>query len=198
MAFPLDVTDKDAVAGTVADIETELGSIDLVILAAGTYTPVTATQLTPDFFATTMATNYMGVVNCLSAVSPLMMARGQGHISWIASVAGYVGLPKASAYGPSKAALINLAESLKPEMARAGVSLSVINPGFVETPMTVQNDFPMPFLMKADAAARLTIRGLEAKRFEIAYPRAFVMLLKLARLLPYRLFFWLIDKAVLK
>ena len=107
-----------------------------------------------------------------------MIARRSGHLSWIASVAGYIGLPKAAAYGPTKAALINLAESLYPEMREKGVSVSVINPGFVETPLTQQNDFEMPFLMKPEDAARRTIEGLAAGRFEVAYPRRFVAILK--------------------
>jgi short-subunit dehydrogenase len=119
-------------------------------------------------------------------------------VAWIASVAGYRGLPKAAAYGPTKAALINLAESLKPELEADGVQVSVINPGFVRTPLTAQNDFPMPFLMEADEAARRSIAGLAAGRFEIAYPRRFVALLKFARLLPYRLYFALIRRSVLK
>ncbi len=197
-AYPLDVTDANAAQATVARIEAELGPIDLAVLGAGAYTPVAATALDLAVFSNTMATNYMGVVNCLSGLTPRMMARGNGHVAWIASVAGYVGLPQAAAYGPTKAALINLGECLYPELKRAGVKVSVINPGFVETPLTAQNDFQMPFLMKADEAGRRSIEGLVSGRFEIAYPRRFVTILKLARLLPYPLFFKLIDKAVLK
>ena len=196
--MPLDVTDSAACRAAVAAIESRLGPIDLAVLGAGTYTPVALDDLDPARFAHMMDTNYMGVVNCVAALAPGMMARGAGHLSWIASVAGYVGLPKAAAYGPTKAALINLAESLEPEMSVKGVSVSVINPGFVETPLTAQNDFPMPFLMKADDAARRTIQGLAAGRFEIAYPRRFVAILKALRLLPYPLFFRLIRRAVLK
>lgn len=198
LAIPLDVTDAAACRAAVAEVESKLGPIDLAVLGAGTYTPVPLDDLDPARFAHMMDTNYMGVVNCVAALAPGMMARGAGHLSWIASVAGYVGLPKAAAYGPTKAALINLAESLAPEMGVKGVSVSVINPGFVETPLTAQNDFPMPFLMKADEAARRTIDGLVAGRFEVAYPRRFVAILKALRLLPYPLFFRLIRRAVLK
>jgi NAD(P)-dependent dehydrogenase (short-subunit alcohol dehydrogenase family) len=197
-AYPLDVTDEAAVKDTVNRIESELGPIDLAILGAGTYTPVTVDNLDPMLFSHMVSTNYMGVVNCISALTPLMLGRKRGHMSWIASVAGYVGLPKAAAYGPTKAALINLAECLRPELARAGITTSVINPGFVATPMTAQNDFEMPFLMKPDEAALRTLAGLKAGKFEIAYPRRFAAILKFARLLPYPLFFKLIDKAVLK
>lgn len=197
-AFPLDVTDAKAAAETVERVETELGSIDLCILGAGTYAPVSVDKLDPRHFAATMATNYMGVVNCVAALAPRMMARGSGHLAWIASVAGYVGLPKAAAYGPTKAALINLGECLYPEMRRMGIKVSVINPGFVETPLTARNDFEMPFLMKADEAACRTIAGLASGRFEVAYPRRFAAILKTMRLFPYPLFFRLIDRAVLK
>lgn len=196
-AYPLDVTDGAAVADTVARIEAEIGPIDLAVLGAGTYSPVTADDLRPELFASTMNINYMGVVHAVAALAPRMRQRQSGHVSWIASVAGYRGLPKAAAYGPSKAALINLAECLKPELARDGITVSVVNPGFVATPLTAQNDFPMPFLMQPEDAARATIRGLAAGRFEIAYPWPFVTLLRFARALPYWAFFRLIDKAVL-
>ncbi len=197
-AYPLDVTDQAATAAVVDRIESELGAIDLCILGAGTYAPVDAAALDPKPFAVMMNTNYMGVVNCISALAPRMIGRGRGHLSWIASVAGYVGLPKAAAYGPTKAALINLGESIYPEFRRKGVAVSVINPGFVATPLTAQNDFEMPFLMQSEEAARRTIEGLRSGRFETAYPRRFAAILKIARLLPYPLFFKLIDKAVLK
>jgi NAD(P)-dependent dehydrogenase (short-subunit alcohol dehydrogenase family) len=198
LAIPLDVTDASSCRAAVERIERELGPIDLAVLGAGTYTPVAIDEIAPARFAHMMDTNYMGVVNCLAALSPGMLARRSGHISWIASVAGYMGLPKAAAYGPTKAALINLGESLYPEMRARGVAISVINPGFVETPLTAQNDFEMPFLMKPEDAARRSIEGLAAGRFEIAYPRRFVAILKTLRLLPYSLFFRLIARAVLK
>lgn len=198
LAIPLDVTDAAACRAAVDRIESELGPIDLAVLGAGTYSPVAVDALDPTVFAAMMDTNYMGVVNCLSALAPRMMARGRGHLSWIASVAGYMGLPKAAAYGPTKAALINLAECLAPEMKLKGVLVSVINPGFVATPLTAQNDFEMPFLMQPDEAARRTIAGLAQGRFEIAYPRRFVAILRTLRALPYPVFFSLITRFVLK
>lgn len=198
VAVPLDVTDADACRAAVNRIESELGPLDLVVLGAGTYTPVAIDSIDPMVFSHTMDTNYMGVVNCLAAVAPPMLARGSGHISWIASVAGYVGLPKAAAYGPTKAALINLAESLAPEMKLRGVHISVINPGFVATPLTAQNDFKMPFLLQPEDAARRSIDGLKSGRFEIAYPRRFVAILRALKALPYPLFFRLITRSVLK
>ena len=197
-AYPVDVTDVRNVAAVAEAIETDLGPIDLAIFAAGVYRPAAMQPFDPQNFHATMATNYFGVINGLAALLPKMLARKHGHIAWIASVAGYRGLPKAAAYGPTKAALINLAESLKPELSALGLDVSVINPGFVRTPLTEQNDFEMPFLMEADEAARLTLRGLAKKKFEIAYPLAFVTILKITRLLPYAVFFRLIRRFVLK
>ena len=195
--YPLDVTDAAAVAKTIAQIEAELGPIDLALMGAGAYAPIAMDQIKPELFASIMNVNYMGVVNAVAALVPIMRQRGRGHIAWIASVSGYRGLPKASAYGPTKAALINLAESLKPELGALGLTVSVVNPGFVETPMTKANDFPMPFLMKPEDAARRTIDGLAKGKFEVAYPTRFVAILKFTRLLPYAIYFWLIKRAVL-
>ncbi|MFO1088598.1 MAG: SDR family NAD(P)-dependent oxidoreductase [Hyphomicrobiales bacterium] len=197
-AYPLDVTDAAAVAETIAVVERDLGPIDLAILAAGAWTPMTIDTLSADVFRDTNAVNYLGVTNAVSILAPLMARRGKGHLAWIASVAGYVGLPKAYAYGPTKAALINLAESLAPELESKGVAVSVINPGFVETPLTAKNDFPMPFLMSPDEAARRTIEGLEARQFEIAFPRRMVALLKGLRQLPYPALFAVLRRGVLK
>ena len=198
LKFPLDVTDAEACRRTCEAVEAELGPLDLVVLGAGTYSPVAVDHIDPQLFAHTMTTNYMGVVNGLAAVAPRMLARGKGHISWIASVAGFMGLPKAAAYGPTKAALINLGECLYPEMKLKGVRISVINPGFVATPLTAQNDFEMPFLMQPEEAGRRTIAGLAAGRFEVAYPRRFVAILRTLRALPYPIFFRLITGFVLK
>lgn len=197
-AYPLDVTDAQKVAATFAEIESALGPIDLVIAAAGTYTPASASDFRVELFRTMYEVNYLGVINVLAAVLPVFRSRHAGRIAWVASVSGYRGLPKATAYGPTKAALINLAESLKPELERDGVAVSVINPGFVKTPMTEQNDFEMPFLMDVEDAARATIEGLAAGKFEVAYPRPFVAIMKTLRLLPYWLYFALVKRFALK
>ena len=137
----------------------------------------------------------MGAVNGLAAVLPRFIARRAGHVAVVSSVAGYRGLPSASAYGPTKAALINLCESLKPDLDRFGVKISVVNPGFVRTPLTDRNPFPMPFLMEVDDAAARLAAGLDTGKFEITFPRRFTYLVKLARILPYGLYFRLVKRA---
>jgi len=122
-------------------------------------------------------------------VLPMLLSQRSGGIAIVSSVAGYSGLPKALVYGPTKAALINLAESLYMDLSPAGIDVYLVNPGFVKTPLTAENDFTMPALISAQAAAQATLAGIEAGRFEIHYPRRFTGMLKFARLLPYRLYF---------
>ncbi len=192
--YPLDVTDAVAVADTFRQIEKDIGPIDLIIAGAALYKPVAAKDIDPKDFDAMFRVNYLGVINMLAAALPVMRTRRKGHISWIASVSGYRGLPKAAAYGPTKAALINLAESLKPELEADNITISVINPGFVKTPMTADNDFKMPFLMDVEDAAQKTIAGLSKGAFEVAYPTPFVAILKIARVLPYQFYFFLMRR----
>lgn len=196
--YPLDITDEEAVARCYRKIEESHGPIDLVVLSAGTWQVVSPPDLDPQAFRKSMDVNFMGVVNVLAKAVPDMMGRGTGQIAIVSSVAGYRGLPKAAAYGPTKAALINLAESLYPELKAKGVSLSIVNPGFVDTPMTEVNDFPMPFLMPVDAAAEQLLQGLIRKRYEITFPRRFTWFMKLLRLLPNAVFFWIVRRFVLQ
>ena len=136
----------------------------------------------------------MGVINGLSAVVPTFASRRAGHIAVVSTVAGYSGLPLASAYGASKAALINMCEALKPELEAEGVAFSMINPGFVRTPLTDKNEFPMPFLVEPDVAARHIFNGMAKRKFEIAFPLPFVLILKVLRMLPYGLYFRVVKK----
>jgi NAD(P)-dependent dehydrogenase (short-subunit alcohol dehydrogenase family) len=186
---PLDVTDGDAAAQAVAAIEAALGPIDIAVLNAGTYEPVWVEGFDPKVFRRMIETNLIGVANTIAPLLENMRRRGRGTILIVASVAGYAGLPGAAAYGASKAALINMAEALYPDAKRYGIRIAVVCPGFVETPLTAQNEFEMPFLMSTEEACRRIRQGLDSARFEIAFPRRFVLLLKLARLLPYGLYF---------
>lgn len=189
VAFPGDVADDNAMRDLVARMEFELGPIDLAVLNAGTHQPVSALELEPGDFRKLIEINFLGTVNCLAALVPGMAARHSGQIALVGSVAGYCGLPTSAAYGASKAALINMAEALKPELDAAGIRLQLVNPGFVRTPLTDRNQFPMPFLMEVDDAAEAFWRGLQSNRFEIVFPRRLGWILKLMRLLPYPLFF---------
>lgn len=192
---PGDITSTEEMAAVVAGLEANHGPISLAILNAGTHLPTDGADFRLADYETLMDLNVGGTLKCLAALLPGMVARGEGRVALVSSVAGYSGLPTASGYGASKAALINLAEALKLELAPKGVAVSLINPGFVKTPLTDRNPFPMPFLLTAEDAARRIRRGLDAGRFEVAFPRRFIWGLKLLRMLPYGLYFRLIARA---
>jgi NAD(P)-dependent dehydrogenase (short-subunit alcohol dehydrogenase family) len=193
-AYPLDVSDLEATRNTAARIEAELGPLELVVLNAGIGQFLKLSEFDAEISAKHMQVNYLGVVNGLDAILPVFRQRHAGHIVVVASVAGYRGVPRAAAYGPTKAALINLVESLRFELERVGIRISVCNPGFIDTPMTADNNFPMPFLMRVDDAADILYRGIRKQKFEITFPRRLVMPLKLLRCLPSPLYFWLMRK----
>ena len=193
-AYPLDVSDLEAMRRTAARIESELGPLQLVVLNAGIGQFVKLDNLRAETFAQHMQVNYLGVVNGIDAVLPAFRRRHAGHIVIVASVAGYRGVPRAAAYGPTKAALINLAESLRFDLEREGIRISVCNPGFVKTPMTAENRVPMPFLMNLQDATEALYQGIRRHKFEIIFPRRFALLLKLFRCLPYSLYFPVIRK----
>ncbi|MFL2771302.1 MAG: SDR family NAD(P)-dependent oxidoreductase [Rhodospirillaceae bacterium] len=194
LEFPLDVTDHDATKVVFDAIEEELGPLDHIIFNAGTHIETPPEKFTVIPFRVLMEVNYMGVVNGLDAVLATLIHRRQGHIAIVSSVAGYGGLPNAAAYGATKAALINLCESLYTQLGDYGVMISVINPGFVRTPLTDRNKFPMPFLMEPKEAAKVIFSGMAKKKFEIAFPRMFVLILKFLKILPYSLYFTLVKK----
>ncbi len=193
-SYPLDVTDKAAVAATVARIEQECGPIEVAILNAGDYEPMPLEQFDAALFRRLMEVNYMGAVHCLDALLPRLRQRRGAQLLLTASVSGYRGLPSGAPYSATKAALINLAEALQPELASQGVRIRVINPGFVDTPLTRKNRFAMPFLMTAEQAAQRIVGKLDGSAFEIAFPRRFVWLLKVLRCLPYRAYFALVKR----
>ena len=192
---PLDFTDTDAVATTAQRIRTLWNGLDLVLIVAGTHQEVRAWELNEKDSRALLETNLHGVINTCTAVLPGLLAQGTGGIGIVASVAGYSGLPKALIYGASKAALINFMETLYFDLHPKGLGAYLIMPGFVQTPLTDHNEFPMPNLISADEAAREIIAGLRAGEFEIHFPKAFTRKLKLLRMLPYRLYFSLIRRA---
>ncbi len=195
VAVPLDVTNETAVAQAVTAIEAAHGPIALAVLNAGTHEPMGAEDFSAATLRRLIDINLMGVANALAAVLPRMRERRAGHIAVVASLAGYRGLPTAAAYGASKAALINMCEALKPDCDRLGITLQLVNPGFVETPLTAKNRFWMPFLMPLDRATEAFVRGLASRRFEIVFPRRFALTLRLMRMLPYRLYFAIVRRS---
>lgn len=183
-AVAVDVTNPAKVAAAFKQAEAEIGPIDLAILNAGVWHPMKATEYDAKQAVQSMEVNYFGIAYALEPIIPAMIRRGSGHIALVASVAGYRGLPMAAGYAPSKAAVINLAEVLRLELARHNITVSLVNPGFVETPMTAVNTFPMPFILKPEDAAGRIIRGLVRRQFEIAFPWQLVAILKTLRVLP--------------
>ncbi|MEY4979178.1 MAG: hypothetical protein RLZZ352_1448 [Pseudomonadota bacterium] len=187
-AWPLDVTDAAAVRQT-AQALWQQGPLDAVIYCAGHYHAMRAHTLDMSELKRHLDINYLGAVQVAQAVLPSMMTRGQGHLSFISSVAGFRGLPKSLAYGPTKAALTHLAETLYLDLQPLGVGVSVIHPGFVQTPLTAQNDFSMPALITPEQAAQAMLDGWARGDFEIHYPKRFTYWMKLLRVLPYRWYF---------
>ncbi len=186
--LPVDVTDAAAVATALEKLVAAEGLPELVVMNAGTHIPVDGKAPKSDDFRALLDLNVMGTVHVLEAVVPSMVTRGSGRLAVVASIAGYRGLRTAAAYGASKAALINMSEALRVELADAGIVLQLVNPGFVDTPLTEENAFPMPFLMPVDKAAERFYRGLHSGRFEITFPKRFTWILKALRLLPYCLY----------
>lgn len=188
-AHPLDVSVQEDVHDVIDAIEAQ-GPIDVAVLNAGAWALMDADQMDVAKIRTGLEVNYMGVIYAIEKLIPLMRERGGGHIAIMASVAGFRGLPRSMAYGPTKAALINLAETLKPELEQFGIHVTVINPGFVDTPATRDNPFPMPVLITADEAARYIAEGIDKQKVEIIFPWRFALIMKLLRILPNRPFYW--------
>jgi len=194
-AYACDVTNPEELTTAFDSIVQDFKTVDLVIFNAGTYKQTPAED---DFsiepYQQSIDINYIGVINCLATVIPHMKKNGSGKIAIVSSLAGFSGLPNSAAYGASKAALINLCETLKIDLMRYGISVHLITPGFVRTPMTDVNEFPMPFLMEPEDAASAIIQGLEKNKFLIAFPLSFALILRILRLLPYPLYFPLVKR----
>jgi short-subunit dehydrogenase len=188
-----DVTDEQGMTELVQAIEKVHGPIALAFFNAGVAPYTRAGELDVAAFRTAMNVNVIGVANGLAPLLARMAERKKGQVAVNASVAGYRGLPKAAAYGASKAAAIHLCEALKFDCDNLGITMQVVNPGFIDTPLTRKNDFPMPFLMSMDDAAKRVVDGFERGRFEIIFPKRLAFILKALRLLPYRLYFWLVT-----
>ncbi|THV17511.1 SDR family NAD(P)-dependent oxidoreductase [Rhizobium rhizophilum] len=187
--YPLDVTDPDAVKRVFTAIENEMGAIDLAVFAAGSYTRDYAEDFALSRTRQMFDLNVLGTASCMETVMPAMIARRRGHIAVVASVSGYVGLPGAATYGATKAALNVMCEALYPELERHGVKITIVNPGFVDTPLTEKNDFPMPFLVSSEEAADTIAKGLAKGTFEIIFPWKMALAIRFLHALPHSLRF---------
>lgn len=194
MVLPVDVTDTSDIDEACSRIKDAWSGVDLLVLLAGTHFPVRAWDLNADTAEHLFSINVFGVMRTLALVIPELVARGDGGIAVVSSVAGYRGLPTSLVYGASKAALINFTETLYLDLRPKGVSVYLVNPGFVKTPLTDRNEFEMPALISPEEAAEQMLRGFSRGEFEIHFPKRFTRFMKLLRLLPYRLFFPVVHR----
>lgn len=194
IALPVDITQLTDLKSAHSSLLAQWGHIDIVLIVAGIYNEMRADTIDMKQINDVLDINLRGVFHCLDVVMPDLLKQQHGGIGIVSSVAGYSGLPKALAYGPTKAALINLCESLYFDLSRRGHAIYLINPGFVKTPATANNDFKMPGLISSEEAAREILSGMEQGQFHIHFPKSFTNWLRFARLLPYRWYFHLIHK----
>ncbi len=193
--FVSDVSKKRKIQEQIKKAISINGFPDIVVLNAGIYKPIDTKKIDCNDFKVHFEINYLGVINCLETLVPIMVRNKKGHIVIMGSVAGYRGLPKSAAYGPTKAALQNLAECLYFDMYKVGIKVQIINPGFVETQATSINDFKMPDLISASKAGELIFDGLKSSKFEISFPKSFVNKMKFLKLLPHSVYFKLVGKS---
>jgi len=196
-SFPLDVTNDQEVQNVFNKIKNEFNNIDICIFCSAVYNRKTEKEIDIEQIKKTVDVNFLGTVNCVKAVENYFKTKGSGQISIVSSVASYRGLPNSSGYGPSKAALTNFAESIYFDFKKYNVKIRLISPGFIKTPMTDTNEFPMPFIKPVEFAAEKIYSGLlNSSSFEIHFPKELTLFLKFLRILPYRLYLYLVDKMV--
>ena len=196
-SYPLDVTNQDQVNNISSKIIDDFGNLDLCVFSSGTYDPKLEQEVNIRQNKLVMETNFFGVLYCIKSIEKYFKNKKKGHISIVSSVAAYRGLPNSSGYGPSKAALTNLSESLYFDFKKHNVRISLISPGFIKTPLTDKNEFAMPFIKTPEFAAEKIFNGLtKGKAFEIHFPKELTLFLKFLRILPYRMYLFLIDKFI--
>ena len=196
-SYPLDVINQDHVNNISSNIINDFSGLDLCVFSSGTYDPKLEQEINIKQNKFVMETNFFGVLYCIKSVEKYFKDKKAGHISIVSSIAAYRGLPNSSGYGPSKAALTNLTESLYFDFKKHNVRISLVSPGFIRTPLTDKNDFPMPFIRSPEFAAEKMFNGLtKGKAFETHFPKQLTLFLKFLRILPYRLYLFLIDKFV--
>ena len=198
-SFPLDVKDEAQAKKVFENIIEKFQTVDICIFCTGIHDPESEKKLSGKKIREIMETNFFGTLNCILAVNSYFRERKSGHISLVSSVAAYRGLPAASGYCASKSALTSLAESLYFDFKRHNVRVSVVSPGFIKTPMTDKNKFPMPMIRSPEYAAKKIFIGLTKKNvFEIHFPVAFTMLMKLLKIMPNWLYFMIASKGMNK
>jgi len=196
-SFPLDVTKKSQVDSVFQDILKNFGDLDICLFSSGTYDPKTEQKIDPEKIKNVINVNFFGVVDCVKSVEGHFKNKRSGQISIVSSIASYRGLPNSSGYGPSKAALTNFSESIYFDFKKYNVRISLISPGFIKTPLTDKNEFPMPFLRSPEFAAQKIYQGLvNSNSFEIHFPKQLTFTLKFLRILPYKIYLFLVDKLV--
>jgi NADP-dependent 3-hydroxy acid dehydrogenase YdfG len=196
LVLSLDVTHQVQLISAYQSIVEAWGGLDLLLFVSGVYTPLRADNFDFEIDQKTIDANLLGPMRAVSIVLPNMLKAHAGHIAIVGSVAGYSGLPKALAYGPSKAGIINFCETLYYDLLPQGLGVHMISPGFVATEATAQNDFEMPALISAEEAAKEILAGLQAGEFDIHFPKRFSGFLKFLRILPYPLYFWIVRRFV--
>ena len=196
-SYPLDVTNQNQIEDVFSKIINDFGDLDLCVFSSGTYDPKLEQEINIKQNKFVMETNFFGVLYCIKTVEKYFKEKKEGHISIVSSIAGYRGLPNSSGYGPSKAALTNLTESLYFDFKKYNVRISLVSPGFIKTPLTDKNEFQMPFIKSPEFAAEKMFNGLtKTNAFEIHFPKALTVILKILRILPYKVYLYLIDKGV--
>ncbi len=196
-SFPLDVTDSEKCKAVFNEVIKKLNNIDICVFCTGIHDPKSERSLNLEKVNNIMKVNFFGTINSINAVYDYFKKNKSGHISVVSSVAGYRGLPAGGAYCASKSALTAFAESLYFDMKRSNVRVSVVHPGFIKTPMTDQNDFPMPMIKSPEFAADEMFKGLtQSNAFEIHFPKKFTYIIKILKIMPNWLYFKLIKKGM--
>ena len=194
-SFPLDVNDKGKCFEIMKNIKEEFGDIDICFFSTGTWDPKKEREIDVEQIEKVFKVNFFGTLNCIKSVEDHFRNRKNGIITIVSSIAGYKGLPNSTGYGPSKAALNNLAESLYFDFGRYDVRVCLVSPGFIKTPMTDKNDFKMPFLKTPEYSADKIYNGLiNSNKFEIHFPKSLTLILKFFKIIPDRLYFYLVKK----
>ena len=195
--FPLDVNNIEQCKNVFKNIIEKLGNLDVSLFCTGMHDPNSEKDFNLEKIRTIMETNFFGTINSINSVYDYFKEKKSGHVSVVSSVAGYRGLPAAGAYCASKSALTSFTESLFFDLKRYGVRVSVISPGFIKTPMTDKNEFPMPMIKSPEFAADKIYDGIvNKKNFEMHFPKSFTILMKILKFIPNKIYFKILEKGM--